>query len=119
MSEYIYHILPLSNWQEQNPHEPYRGDTLRTEGFIHCTGERELLVLVADANYRSNPSPFVVLCIDESKVVAQVKWEEADSTIFPHIYGPLNLDAVIDVVEFPRGSDGLFCLPKSWVSKEE
>lgn len=119
MQKYIYHILPLSVWQEQPQYEAYRSDTLEIEGFIHCTDEKELLVLVANANYRSNPALFVILCIDEFKVLTEVKWEKADSYTFPHIYGPLNLDAIIDVVDFPRGSDGLFLLPELWVSEEE
>lgn len=107
----IYHILSVEDWQNQMPGQPYRGDTLDTEGFIHCTGEVEWLLRVANRFYRANPENFVILCIDPERVQAPVTWEAADQHIFPHIYGPLNLDAVVDVVQFPRDMTGQFLMP--------
>jgi uncharacterized protein (DUF952 family) len=44
-------------------------------------------------------------------VQVPITWEAADQHIFPHIYGPLNLDAVVDVVQFPRDATGQFLMP--------
>jgi len=107
----IYHLLPAPLWQRQAPDQPYRGDTLATEGFIHCTGEPARLVWVANRFYRTLPDDFVILCIEPSRVQAEIKWEQADGHDFPHIYGPLNLDAVIDVVKFSRDATGQFLPP--------
>jgi len=107
----IYHILAVESWQRQAPGQSYRGDTLATEGFIHCTGEAEWLLQVANRFYRTSPTNFVILCIDPERVAAEVKWEVADQHCFPHIYGPLNLDAVVDVVQFPRDATGQFLMP--------
>lgn len=107
----IYHILSVEDWQNQAPGQPYRGDTLDTEGFIHCTGEVEWLLRVANRFYRASPANFVILCIDPACVQATVQWEAADQHIFPHIYGPLNLDAVVNVVQFPRAVTGQFLMP--------
>lgn len=110
----IYHMLPAPIWNEQAADQPYEGDTLATEGFIHCTGERELLVKVANNFYRDNPDPYVILYIDQSLVESKILWEEAGMHTFPHIYGPLNLDSVVNVIPFPRSGDGVFELPQEW-----
>jgi len=107
----IYHMLPRAAWEAQPADQPYRGDTLATEGFIHCTGDPELLVRVANHFYRDQPDDFVILCIDETRVQSEVKWEAADGEFFPHIYGPLNLDAVTGVEPFPRDGQGTFLAP--------
>ncbi len=112
----LYHMLPAAIWQAQPSDTPYRGDTLATEGFIHCTGERELLVTVANNFYRAVDEPFVILCIAADRIAAEVRWESADGHVFPHIYGPLNLDAVVEIIDFPRGADGIFTLPHAWSS---
>lgn len=110
----IYHMLPVSAWTKQPADAPYRGDTLASEGFIHCTGERDLLLQVANRFYRTIPDRFVILSIDEARVQPEVRWEPADGQIFPHIYGALNLDAVQKVITFPRTEDGTFLMPPEW-----
>lgn len=63
---------------------------------------------MANQFYRNITEPFVILEIDEAQVKSGVRWEAADGHLFPHIYGPLNLDAVVDVAPFLRGDDGEF-----------
>lgn len=107
----IYHMLPLAVWQQQAADQPYHHESLQTEGFIHCTAEPERLLWVANHFYRAEVGAFVILCIDESTVQAPVQWDLADGHRFPHIYGPLNLNAVQQVINFPRAEDGRFLLP--------
>jgi len=104
----IYHMLSRSVWEAQPLDRPYRGDTLDSEGFIHCTGAPDLLVEVANRFYRGEGGHFVVLHIDPARVTAEIKWEAADGAIFPHIYGPLNMDAVVNMTLFPRDEQGEF-----------
>ena len=110
----IYHMLPAAIWEAQSADVPYEGDTLATEGFIHCTSERELLIKVANNFYRETAGPFVILYLDEAAIDAEVRWEAAGMHTFPHIYGPLNLNAVIKVISFPQGADGVFQMPIEW-----
>lgn len=110
----IYHMLPTATWTAHNVDAPYKADTLTTDGFIHCTGDRELLVKVANNFYRDTRGPFVILCIDEALVKSETIWEEAGMHNFPHIYGPLNLDAIIDIIPFPQRADGVFEMPRAW-----
>lgn len=111
MAGIIYHMLPAARWAAQPPDRPYVADSLAVEGFIHCTAEPERLLAVANAFYRTVPGPHVILCIRSGAVAAEMRWEVADGHRFPHIYGPLNLDAVVGVLEFPRVQDGTFLLP--------
>jgi uncharacterized protein (DUF952 family) len=110
----IYHMLPAARWAAQPPDQPYTGDTLATEGFIHCTAEAERLLAVANAFHRAVPGPHVILCIRAAAVTAEVRWEAADGHVYPHIYGPLNLDAVAGVLAFPRAGDGTFLSPPAF-----
>ena len=110
----IYHLLPLSRWASQPPDKPYAAASLQSEGFIHCTGEREWLLRVANRFYRDEPGEWLALLIDEARVSSEVRWEAADGHRFPHIYGPLNLDAVVDAVTLPRGEAGEFLMPTTW-----
>lgn len=107
----IYHILPQAIYAAQDTSQPFRADSLESEGFIHCTGAPDLLVWVANRHYRQADGTFVVLCIDEALVTAEVRWEASDGHIFPHIYGPLNWSAVEKVIDFPRSADGEFLVP--------
>ena len=111
VSGIIYHLLPAARWRAQPPDQPYAPASLAAEGFIHCTAEPGRLVAVANAFYRSEPGPHVILCIRTEAVAPEVRWEPADGQRFPHIYGPLNLDAVAKVVPFPRSADGTFLAP--------
>ena len=57
-------------------------------------------------------SGLILLVIDDSKVTPEIKYEDAgNGKLYPHIYGPLNIDAVVKVVDFPPKSDGSFELP--------
>ena len=109
---FILHIAYGAAWQQAQAQGAYRGNTLETEGFIHCSLP-EQAVPVADALYKGR-TDLVLLCIDENKVAADVRYEDCydSGQAFPHIYGPLNLDAVVSVVDFPPNADGTFTLPK-------
>ena len=44
-------------------------------------------------------SDLVLLWIDPEKLTSEIRWENVDGTLFPHIYGPINLDAVSSVTD--------------------
>jgi glutathione S-transferase len=66
---------------------------------------------VADARYSGAPD-LVLLCVAADRLTAPLRDETSDAgdETFPHLYGPLNLDAVVAVLSFPEGEDG-FALP--------
>lgn len=104
----IFHLLPAATWQAHAPADAYHAETLATEGFIHCTREVERLVEVANQFYRQSTGDFVILCVETDRLRAEVRWEMADGHLFPHIYGPIAQEAIVDVIAFPRNPHGQF-----------
>ncbi len=117
----ILHITTRSEWETAQTAGEYRAPSLDSEGFIHCSTAAQA-VKVANAFYAGQDN-LVLLCIKTEKLYAQVKWEDPahpdpdapppsdDGEKFPHIYGAVNLDAVVRVIDFPPGADGTFALP--------
>ncbi|QZZ23648.1 DUF952 domain-containing protein [Leptothermofonsia sichuanensis E412] len=107
---WIFHITPRSHWEQAQQAGSYRADSLDTEGFIHCSTPAQV-VRVADLFYRGQ-SGLVLLCIDPERLNAELIYEEVEEKQrFPHLYGALNLDAVVQVVDFQPNSEGRFELP--------
>jgi glutathione S-transferase len=87
------------------------GRTLDDVGFIHCSLARQVRG-VADAFYRDR-SDVLLLTIDRSKVSAPIIEEHvaAANDAFPHIFGPLEVDAVVAVRPLSPRADGTLELP--------
>src|SRR3954467_6192770 len=94
----ILQITQRARWEQVIAEGEYRGDTLATEGFIHASTP-EQLPWVAETFYQGQTG-LVVLRIDPEKLESPLKWESPPDSDkqFPHIYGPLNPDAVVEVV---------------------
>jgi uncharacterized protein (DUF952 family) len=108
----FFHIVAKSKWQQALNDGSYAASSIAKEGFIHCSLARQV-VGVANGKY-AGQKDLVLLEIDESKVNPKVIHEDLYNLndLYPHIYGPLNLDAVVRVLEFPSNFDGAFTLPK-------
>ena len=104
----ITHICPRQDWQAAEKSGLYRAESQEQVGFIHCS-RPDQVVQVANHYYRGQTG-LVLLWIDPQKVQAEIRWESADGDTFPHIYGPLNMDAVYAVDDFPPSEDGTFHL---------
>jgi uncharacterized protein (DUF952 family) len=107
----IYHIAKKPAWDQAVGEGLYRGDTLASEGFIHCS-KREQVERTAE-KYYNGQSGLVLLAIDESRLGSPLRYELAPSgELFPHIYGPLERDAVAKAYPFAPEPDGSFRFPK-------
>ncbi|MFN8243475.1 MAG: DUF952 domain-containing protein [Ferruginibacter sp.] len=91
----IYHVVNKADWQAAEKDGEYRAASLASEGFIH-TSKKEQVAGVLDRYYKGQTG-LLLLHIDESRLRAPLKYEMAPSVNeeFPHIYGPLNTDAVL------------------------
>jgi uncharacterized protein (DUF952 family) len=107
----ILHITSRAEWEAAQRQGVYAADSLAAEGFIHCSTPAQVLG-PANAFFRGQAG-LVLLQIDPSRLMSPLVYEDlyAGGQDFPHIYGPLNLDAVTGVVDFPPGPDGAFVLP--------
>lgn len=104
----IVHIAPRLRWEQALAAGVYRCESLATEGFLHAS-TADQLPGVANAFYKGRTG-LVVLRIDPAKVQAPIRWETApgSSERFPHIYGPLNLEAVVEVLPLEPNVSGVF-----------
>jgi uncharacterized protein (DUF952 family) len=109
----ITHLCSQDEWTSAQKAGSYRPASLETEGFIHCSTPEQVL-RVANAFYTWVPG-LVLLWIDPEKLRAELRWEPPTMSsdphageLFPHIYGPLNLDAVVGAPPFLAGLDGQF-----------
>jgi uncharacterized protein (DUF952 family) len=106
----IYHIAMAADWERALADGQYtastRGVTLAEQGFIHASTAGQVAG-VANAFYRGLPA-LLLLVIDARRLTAPLRYDEVPGTAepFPHIYGPLNPDAVIRALPFPPGPDG-------------
>ncbi|MCG8404519.1 MAG: DUF952 domain-containing protein [Phycisphaerales bacterium] len=109
-NEPILHIISRDDWERARIGTDYRGDTLDTEGFIHCS-TRDQIAKTANRFYPGR-TDLLLLCIDPGRVTAEIRYEPAENhERFPHIYGPLNLEAVERTIAFEPDQDGLFSTP--------
>ena len=111
-SAVIYHMTPRADWEAASPERAFGAATLATEGFVHCTAEPERLLEVANRFYRSTPGEWVILTVATAQLTAPLRWEEADGHLFPHIYGPIDREAIVAITPFPRRGDE-FVLPSA------
>ena len=101
---FIYHISTTADWDQARREREYttstRGRTLAEEGFIHASTAAQVNQ-VADAYYRAAPD-LVLLVIDPERVGSPIRYERVPGQAdpYPHIYGPLNLDAVVETRPF-------------------
>jgi uncharacterized protein (DUF952 family) len=114
----IYHITSASDWQKAIELGVYQADSLQTEGFIHCSTQAQVSK-VANAFYRGQKQ-LIVLEVAPEKLHSSLQWESPlhpDGGIlpsleaaekFPHIYGTINLEAVLRIIPLEFEPDGSF-----------
>ena len=104
----LFHIASAADWAKRE--QTYTPSSFDSDGFIHCS-TRSQLEAVASRLFRGRAN-LLLLTIDPIRVQAQVRYEnlEGGDLQFPHIYGPLNTDAVTAVRPLRVSEDGEFHL---------
>ena len=109
----LLHITERAEWDRARAAGTYtmstRGKTLEEVGFIHCSYAHQVRA-VARMLYGDAPAPgeLVLLVIDPARLDVPVRVEEVapGGERFPHVYGPLPLDAVAEVRDWPLPEGG-------------
>eukprot|EP00611_Tribonema_gayanum_P006587 TRINITY_DN1586_c0_g1_i1.p1 TRINITY_DN1586_c0_g1~~TRINITY_DN1586_c0_g1_i1.p1 ORF type:complete len:147 (-),score=28.93 TRINITY_DN1586_c0_g1_i1:51-491(-) len=115
--QHIYHLVQKPLWEATRGSE-YLPPTYAHDGFIHATAEADQLLSVANHFYKDVQDAFICLQIDTAKLTSEVKYEpaapvgdkvaHASTRLFPHIFGPINADAVSAELPVVRAEDGTF-----------
>ncbi|TNE46771.1 MAG: DUF952 domain-containing protein [Deltaproteobacteria bacterium] len=111
----LLHITTPQAWEEAQAQGEYKAPSLESEGFIHCSAI-EQLVETANIHFKGQ-SALVVLVVDPTLVTAPIRYEEpagsnrSTNLRFPHVYGPIPSQAVVECVELPVDNDGRFHMP--------
>jgi uncharacterized protein (DUF952 family) len=116
VSDFILHATTRIAWYAAEKRGQYVAESLELEGFIHCS-KADQIMRVADS-YFAGQHGLVLLVIDPVCLGSELRWEpgaDLATELFPHIHGPVNLEAVVTVVDFEPGADGKFKLPDSLV----
>lgn len=94
-AEIIYHITTEAEWHAAQASGYYAATSLDKEGFIHCASEHQVQGVLD--RYFKQQENLLLLVLDVSKLVHPPVYEMATSVneAFPHIYGPINIDAVV------------------------
>jgi uncharacterized protein (DUF952 family) len=106
MTGLLYHLVGLSDWVASSdwPATPshYAPPSLASEGFIHLSDADQ--VPTTAMRYYADVADLCLVTIRADRLTAEVKWEDlAGHGAFPHLYGPLNLDAVESVGPYGAG----------------
>jgi len=108
----IFHLAFPDQWAAATEAGCYRWSTRGKSlddgaTFIHAS-RHDQVAMVANFVYDDVPGPLNLLVIDTERLISALCDEDLDGIgiSFPHIYGPLNLDAVVDVRPYQRGPDG-------------
>lgn len=100
----IFHITNKNEYEKAQKNGSYKHASLDKERFIHCSQHYQVCE-VADFIFK-NQKDLILLAIDETKCKNEIKYEGPSWNTFPHIYGELNIDAVVRTFDFNEFQDG-------------
>jgi uncharacterized protein (DUF952 family) len=106
VDRYIFHIIRRGEWLGALERGDYVPPSLGSEGFIHCSTAGQ--VSPTAKRWFAGVPDLLVLRIDTELLTAELKYEaprnggpERQNERFPHLYGTLNLNAVVEVLDLP------------------
>ena len=100
MNECIYFLLGEDEYRAAVADGQLARESLLSEGFLHASPKNQL-ARVANKHY-GEVDKLLVMVVAVDRLSAELKWERAAGSLYPHLYGPLNMDAVTEVVPFEQ-----------------
>ena len=94
----IYHVTTTKDWNAAKQRGYYQHPSLKAEGFIHCSQDHQIAGVLE--RYFAGQTDLVKLVIDTDKLTSKFvfDWSPSLADTFPHVYGPINSDAIVDVI---------------------
>ena len=113
----IFHLLSVEDWNGARDGQHWSPPSLAAEGFIHCSKDHDQLTRVMQRLYAGR-TDMLALELETENLTHSLVWEPSRSgEIYPHIYGPLNLDAAVTLWEvLPDQANGFVLSEKSGLS---
>jgi uncharacterized protein (DUF952 family) len=115
----IFHITTKTAWDDAQAKGEYAAESLGAEGFIHCSTLAQVLPVAN--NFYKDQDALILLMIEDTLLSSDLKWEAPsggtpppgvpEGDLFPHIYGPINLDAVVSASDLIRDAKNEWVLP--------
>jgi uncharacterized protein (DUF952 family) len=98
----IYKLLSAGEWSRARATGRYEGSAVDLrDGFIHLSGPDQ--VVETAARHFAGQTGLALLTVDEARLGAGLRWETSrNGALFPHLYGPLPVDAVVAVAPVPE-----------------
>ncbi len=111
MAETIYKICPRDLWQEAEVAGEFAGAPVdHADGFIHFSTADQAAETAA--KHFVGQHDLLLVAIDSEALGTALRYEPSrGGALFPHLYGPLPLEAVLWVEPLPVGSDGRHVFP--------
>ena len=109
----IYLITPRAHWETARAAGSYAADSLGAEGFIHCS-TAEQVIATANRLFKGR-TDLMLLCIETARVKAEIRYENLQGgvSLFPHVYGTLDISSIVAVHDLAPEVDGSFVLPQA------
>lgn len=100
---YIYHIVLPEAWEAFDG-DTYEHASLASEGFIHCSFDRQLDGVIE--RYYGGVDKVILLEIDSDRLTSEFVTEPSTGgEIYPHIYGPIDRDTIVGITERDLNAD--------------
>ena len=116
VSKIVYHICRQDEWDAAKVNGIYSGSSQdEVDGFIHFSTSEQ--VMESAQKHRTGQDGLVMLSVDAESLGSSLKWEPSrGGSLFPHLYGELPVNVVINAISLPLGPDGQHIFPKFEVS---
>jgi uncharacterized protein (DUF952 family) len=106
-----YHLVPRTEWEAADPGQPYVPAAFAEDGFVHCTDGAAEVAATANRYFAASSGDLLAVVVDRTRLTAPVRYEDPGQ-IYPHVYGPIDRAAVVDVLLMPRDDSGSFGAPR-------
>lgn len=103
----IIHCMKKRSWEEAKNQDSWGQNDIDRYGFVHCSTAEYLWRVLP--GFEDDPDERVLICIDENKLLSEVKYEDHEDypgRYYPHVYGLINNDSVLMVLDYLIDKEG-------------